>query len=95
MASARVNVTYLKRELAKRAWNFSDLARHADLAPATITAVMAGRLVMTSTVSKIAFALLRHKPIPGAEELIETTHNLLAEAIDDGGMAEPGRRRSP
>ena len=71
MAAARMNRLRLQREMAARGWNACDLARLADLSPATLTAVLKGTPVSPRTVRKIAIAIARTPAIPEALELLE------------------------
>ena len=70
MASTRVNVEKLLREMVIRGWNGVDLAYFSGVTPATVSAAMQGRQVSATTVAKIARALLKAAIIPGAEELL-------------------------
>lgn len=70
MAATRVNVERLKRELVTRGWNGIDLAFHAGLSPATVSAALQGRPVSTTTVHKMVLALTRQPKIEGSEELV-------------------------
>lgn len=81
MASIKVNAKRLRRELAIRGWDETDLARHADLSVATVSHMLHGRPVWNRSLRQIAMALSRYPPMAGAAELLED---------DDGGMAESG-----
>lgn len=70
VASARLNVAELRRQLAMRGWNGVDLAYHAGVTPATVTTAMRGHAVSTATVRKLAIALARAKVIEGTERLL-------------------------
>jgi transcriptional regulator with XRE-family HTH domain len=71
MAAARINQLRLRREMASRGWNACDLARLADLSPATLSAVLKGTPVSPRTVRKIAIAIARTPAIPEAAELLQ------------------------
>ena len=71
MAAARINQLRLRREMASRGWNACDLARLADLSPATLSAVLKGTPVSPRTVRKIAIAIARAPAIPEAAELLQ------------------------
>jgi lambda repressor-like predicted transcriptional regulator len=60
----------LIRELARRGWNFADLAKSAGLSGATVTAAKAGRPVSPRTVRLIAQALAAAPPLDGVDELL-------------------------
>lgn len=70
VAAARVNVEQLKRQLALRGWNGVDLAYHSGVTPATVSAAMQGREVSTTTIAKIAAALVRTPVLAGVDELL-------------------------
>ena len=69
MAAARVNVDQLRRELALRGWNGVDLAYHAGVVPATVTAAMKGRPVSTGTIRRFAEALGKEPVVSGVDAL--------------------------
>jgi len=52
----------LDRELARRGWNATDLAKAAGISVATMSAARSGRPVANATVCKIAEALLKLMP---------------------------------
>jgi hypothetical protein len=52
----------VKLELAKRAWQQSDLAREAGLSEPTVRAVIHGRRVSATTALKVVQALERNPP---------------------------------
>lgn len=56
--------------MALRGWNGVDLAYHAGVVPATVSAAMQGRPISSATLRKLAEALLKAEVIPGAEELL-------------------------
>lgn len=55
----------LQRELARRGWTYSDLARAAQASPPTVTSAMAGRPVAPRTLRRIAQALTAAAPVEG------------------------------
>ena len=61
----------LDRELARRGWDGTDLARAAGISAATISAARSGRPVANATVCKIAEALLKAPVVPGVDNLLE------------------------
>jgi transcriptional regulator with XRE-family HTH domain len=71
MAATRINQLRLRREMACRGWNASDLAQLAGLSPATLTAALQGRSVSPRTVRKIALVIARTPAIPEAVDLLE------------------------
>ena len=75
----RLNPTRLERELARRDWNATDLARAAGCSPATISAVRAGRAVTSATLSKITAALQKAPVIPGVDELLDPQLRIAAD----------------
>lgn len=80
--TVRLNPTRLERELARRGWNASDLARAAGCSAATISGALHGRAVTSSTLGKIAEALRTAPVIPGIDEIlgagweIDSAHSL-------------------
>jgi transcriptional regulator with XRE-family HTH domain len=71
MAAARINQLRLRREMASRGWNASELAQLAGRSAATLTAALQGRSVSLRTVQKIAVAIARTPAIPEAVELLQ------------------------
>lgn len=68
----RIDTERLRREMACRGLYCSDLARRADLSPATVSAVMHGRPVSPRTLRGIAAALSRVPVVPGSSDLVDT-----------------------
>lgn len=66
-----MNPARLDRELARRGWNATDLAKASGVSVATISAARKGRPVANTTLSKIADALLRAPVVPGVDDLLE------------------------
>lgn len=60
----------LRRELARRGWHESDLARAANISPATVTAAVHGRCISARTLRKIAVALTQMPVIPELDALL-------------------------
>ena len=69
--SVAVDSTRLRRELTRRGWSASDLARTARLSPATVSAALAGRRVATRSLSCMARALCQAPVIDLVDALIE------------------------
>jgi transcriptional regulator with XRE-family HTH domain len=61
----------LDRELARRGWNATDLAKASGISVGTISAARRGRPVSNATLSKIAEALLTAPVVPGVDSLLE------------------------
>lgn len=70
MAAIRVNADRLRREMAARGWDGVDLAYHAGVSPATISHAMQGHPVSSTTIRKLAAALVRQPAIAGVEGLL-------------------------
>jgi transcriptional regulator with XRE-family HTH domain len=68
----RLSVSRLRREMACRGLNGSELASLAEISTATMSAAMQGRSVSVRTLRKIAGALARIPPVPGTVELLES-----------------------
>ena len=71
MVSTRMDPARLDRELARRGWNATDLAKAAGISVATMSAARSGRPVANATVCKIAEALLKAPVVPGVDDLLE------------------------
>ena len=59
---AQFNSHLVKMEMAKRGWQFIDLAKHAGLSGPTARAVVRGRSVSMVTALKVVRALERNPP---------------------------------
>jgi transcriptional regulator with XRE-family HTH domain len=70
MAAARVNADRLRREMLLRGWDGVDLAYHAGVSPATVSHAINGLPVSSTTLRKLAQALVRATVVAGAEELL-------------------------
>lgn len=65
-----LRVEVLAREVARRGWNFADLAHAAGISSATVTAARAGRPVSPKTLRSIATALASAPSLDGVDELL-------------------------
>lgn len=68
---ARISPTRIDRELARRGWSATDLARASGCSPSTISGARRGRQVTNETLRKIADALLSAPVVPGVDVLLE------------------------
>jgi DNA-binding Xre family transcriptional regulator len=68
--TSRMHPARLDRELARRGWNATDLAKASGISVATISAARHGRPVANSTLCKIADALQKAPVIPGVDDLL-------------------------
>ncbi|HEY5033516.1 MAG TPA: helix-turn-helix transcriptional regulator [Candidatus Dormibacteraeota bacterium] len=75
----RMHLARLERELARRGWNATDLARASGISVATISAARHGQRVANSTLCKIANALLETPVIPGVDGLLGPSDGPLAD----------------
>ena len=69
--TTRMHPSRLERELARRGWNATDLARAPGISVATISAARHGRPLAHATLCKIADALQKAPVIPGVDDLLE------------------------
>ena len=67
----RLDPARLDRELARRGWNATDLAKASGISVATISAARRGRPVSNASLCKIADALRNAPVIPGVDNLLE------------------------
>jgi transcriptional regulator with XRE-family HTH domain len=79
-----LNPARLDRELARRGWNATDLARASGFSVATISAARRGRPVANATLCKIAETLLNAPIVPGVDGLLEPEDGALFEYGADG-----------
>ena len=79
--SIKLNAPRLERELARRGWNASDLARASGCSASTISAARRGRAITSVTLSRIADALRQAPVLQGIDEILEP----LADTHADGG----------
>ena len=68
----------LDRELARRGWNATDLAKASGISVATISAARRGRPVSNATLCKIADALRSAPVIEGVDLLLEPESGITA-----------------
>jgi transcriptional regulator with XRE-family HTH domain len=69
--TSRMHPARLDRELARRGWNATDLAKASGISVATISAARHGRAVSNATLCKIAEALQKARVIAGVDDLLE------------------------
>ena len=67
----RISRDKLDRELIKRGWTATDLARAAHISPTTVSGGRRGKRLMPRTLRRIALALLSAPVVDGLDELIE------------------------
>jgi transcriptional regulator with XRE-family HTH domain len=72
--STRLDPNRLDRELARRGWNATDLAKASGISVGTISAARRGRPVSNATVCKIADALRAAPIVAGVDGLLEPEH---------------------
>lgn len=65
-----INPNNLRRELARRGWSHSDLARAARLSHATVSAACAGHAISPTTLRLIAAALASAPTLTGVDALL-------------------------
>lgn len=75
--TSRIHPARLDRELARRGWNATDLAKASRISVATISAARQGRPVANSTLCRIAEALQKASVIPGVDDLLAPGDGLL------------------
>ena len=80
--SVRISPARIDRELARRGWSATDLAKASGCSPSTISGARRGRSVTNETLRKIADALLSAPVVPGVDSLLEP---------ENGASTEPGR----
>ncbi|HEY1455911.1 MAG TPA: helix-turn-helix transcriptional regulator [Candidatus Dormibacteraeota bacterium] len=68
--SIKLDPARLERELARRGWNATDLARAAGCSAATISGARRGRPINSLTLSRIAGALTQAPILPGIDEIL-------------------------
>jgi transcriptional regulator with XRE-family HTH domain len=68
----------LDRELARRGWNATDLAKASRVSVGTISAARRGRAVSNATLGKIAEALRAAPVVDGIDVLLEPANGLVA-----------------
>jgi transcriptional regulator with XRE-family HTH domain len=67
----------LDRELARRGWNATDLAKASRVSVGTISAARRGRAVSNATLGKIAEALRAAPVVDGIDVLLEPENGLV------------------
>ena len=80
--STRIDPTRLDRELARRGWNATDLAKASGISVGTISAARRGRPVSNATVCKIADALRDAPVIVGVDNLLEPEQGSLVNGSE-------------
>ena len=85
---ARISPARIDRELARRGWSATDLARASGCSPSTISSARRGRQGTNETLRKIADALLSAPVVPGVDALLEPGEHTMVDATNNGG---PGR----
>ena len=80
-----MNADQLDRELSRRGWNATDLARASGCSAATISGARRGRPISSATLCKIAQALREAPVIPGIDELISGERSLVEERLSARG----------
>jgi transcriptional regulator with XRE-family HTH domain len=81
---ARISPTRIDRELARRGWSATDLARASGCSPSTISGARRGRQVTNETLRKIADALLSAPVVPGVDVLLEPEDSATVETSGNG-----------
>jgi transcriptional regulator with XRE-family HTH domain len=79
---ARIHPARLDRELARRGWSATDLAKASGCSPSTISGARRGRTVTNETLRKIAEALLNAPIVPGVDGLLEPENGEVVAASD-------------
>ncbi|MEP6753185.1 MAG: helix-turn-helix transcriptional regulator [Candidatus Dormiibacterota bacterium] len=80
----RISPARIDRELARRGWSATDLARESGCSPSTISGARRGRQVTNDTLRKIADALLGAPVVPGVDALLEPEDSPIIEAGTNG-----------
>jgi transcriptional regulator with XRE-family HTH domain len=68
----------LDRELARRGWNATDLAKASGISVGTVSAARRGRPVSNATLSKVAEALRAAPIVEGIDLLLEPESGITA-----------------
>jgi len=84
----RISPARIDRELARRGWSATDLARASGCSPSTISGARRGRQVTNDTLRKIADALLSAPVIPGVDGLLEPEDSPILEAGKNGSAPD-------
>jgi transcriptional regulator with XRE-family HTH domain len=85
---ARISPARIDRELARRGWSATDLARASGCSPSTISGARRGRQVTNETLRKIADALLSAPVVPGVDVLLEP-EDVPANQVGGNGLTHP------
>ena len=72
----------LDRELARRGWNATDLAKACGISVGTISAARRGRAISNATLGKIAHALRATPVVDGIDQLLEPENGLAANGSE-------------
>jgi transcriptional regulator with XRE-family HTH domain len=72
----------LDRELARRGWNATDLAKASGISVGTISAARQGRPVSNATLSKIAEALHAAPIVKGIDVLLDQDGEITANGSE-------------
>ena len=72
----------LDRELARRGWNATDLAKASGISVGTISSARRGRPVSNATLSKIAEALRAAPVVEGVDLLLEAESGIKANGSE-------------
>ncbi len=78
----RISPARLDRELARRGWNATELAKASGCSPSTISGALRGRKVNNETLRKIADALLNAPVVPGVDSLLEPENGHLVNGSE-------------
>jgi transcriptional regulator with XRE-family HTH domain len=84
---ARISPARIDRELARRGWSATDLARASGCSPSTISGARRGRQVTNETLRKIADALLSAPVVPGIDALLEPDKGPNLERHANGALS--------
>jgi transcriptional regulator with XRE-family HTH domain len=85
----RINPNRLDRELARRGWNATDLAKASGCSPSTVSGARRGRTVTNETLCKIAGALLNARVVPGVDSLLEPEDGPMIDGSVNGQPSTP------
>ena len=80
----RISPARIDRELARRGWSATDLARASGCSPSTISGARRGRQVTNDTLRKIADALGSAPVVPGVDALLEPEDSPIIEVGTNG-----------
>ena len=85
----RISPARIDRELARRGWSATDLAKASGCSPSTISGARRGRQVTNETLRKIADALQGAPVVAGVDVLLEPDDGPLVEG-QSNGREHPG-----